>query len=261
AGPRHLDLFPAGAQERSRLVLKEGERRAGVDIVLMPGGVEWAGVVRDPEGGWWGLAPRVALRLYDGVVTRWELDAEASGAAAAGTGVAFVTDLGVRWWVRGARMLSPTQPLGFEVEDVAGTPEGTLWVAGFDRVVALRAGERKDWEGLDPVYDLSVDREAVWVATSGGLVRIEPGQPAQRVDMKVDRLLGVGAGAGRLHVLDADGRLHRADPDGLRTLDLSAYGTFTGETDIIGDEHGVWIASSAGLLRVVPVDGAPALSD
>jgi len=50
AGPRHLDLFPAGAQERSRLVLKEGERRAGVDIVLMPGGVEWAGVVRDPEG-------------------------------------------------------------------------------------------------------------------------------------------------------------------------------------------------------------------
>ena len=219
-------------------------------------------VVYDPEGGWWGVNPRTAFRLYDGVVSRWDLDANAVSAVSSGTGVAFATDQGLRWWVRGARMLSPVQPLGFEVEDLAGTLDGTVWVAGADRVLALRAGDTKSWTGLDPVYDLATDRDGVWVATSTGLLRIEPGQPGvQHIDLKVDRLIGVGTGAARTHVIDADGRLHRADPDGLRTIDLSPYGTISGSTDIFGDEHGVWVASSAGLFRVVPVDGAPVLSD
>jgi len=153
-------------------------------------------------------------------------------------------------------MLSPVQPIDAPIEDLVATSDGTLWVACRDRVVALAAGDVRTWADLPPVFDLTAGGDGVWVATSNGVLRIDPHTPdPQRTDMRQDRLIGVGVGAGRLHLLDADGRLYRADPDGVHALPLDLHAHITGRAQVIGDAGGVWVATSGGLFRVTPVDG------
>lgn len=213
-------------------------------------------IVQDSADGWWGVGQTAAFRLADGQLTRWELDGAAIRAVAVGTSVAIATDAGVRFWVPGARMLSPVQPVDAPIEDLVATADGTLWMAGRDRVVALAAGDVRTWADLPPVFDLAVGGDGVWVATSKGVLRIDPHNPdPQRTDLRQDRLIGVGVAAGRLHLLDADGQLYRADPDGIHALSLGVHAHINGKAQLVGDDSGVWVATSGGMFRVTPVDG------
>ncbi len=229
-------------------------------------GLRWVG--RGAPAGWSALAvavgaPATALTRVDdvwwaasgdtlfsldghGALRRWPLHDPLVALAHDSTRLWIATTHGVRWWVPGAAMLSPLEPMD-GVIDLALGPDGSRWVLDAHGLAHAPQGEA--W-ALDDATSLKVVGGGAVVGTGHGVAWFTSGlEQAAWTTADTGPIVDVDSGGGRTWALGADGRLWSSVADQPVAIDLGAH---IGPHAVRADAWGAWVASDAGVFRVLP---------
>lgn len=228
----------------------------GWDALAAAVGDDAIDLAHDGAHTWWALEPHALLCLdRTGGLRRWPLSDEALDLDARGDRVAVLTRRGLRTWVKGASMLSPTVDLGVAATHLALAPDGAVWVAGPDAVLRWTPRGTLSW----PVTGAT----AVLPAGPGAIATVQGGLRFLRADGAVhEGWPGVELGAAAalvsdartLWVLTVDGRLVHGAPEGPVVVGREELGLLGTPRGLVGAREGVWVWTDRGAWRV---RGAP----
>jgi ligand-binding sensor domain-containing protein len=196
---------------------------------------------------WWAASDDTLFSLDDrGGLQRWPLHEQLVALAHDASRLWIATERGLRWWVPGATMLSPLEPMP-GVVDLALGPDGSRWV--LDRAGLVHTPQGEAWAVEDGAALEVVGGGAV-VAAGQGLAWFTSGrEQAAWTAADTGPIVDVDSGGGRIWALGADGRLWTSGGDPPVAIDLGAD---IGPHAVRADAWGAWVGSDAGVFRVLP---------
>lgn len=200
------------------------------------------------DKAWWVVTADASFRLdRRGRLSRWSTPGSQALPRAGAVGIRTVG--GIRWWLPGARMLSPMESMRTTLAST-GTDE-TLWTWDRGELAVHLAGERQGWP-MQGVRAVEAVHHAAWVATADGLWSVRVGgQPKRMWPDRLGAVTDVALDGTRLWVADDASGVHHTEGDGLRTLTWDVSDARPRVLGLYPDPSGVWIHTDLGVYRVV----------
>ncbi|MCB9663033.1 MAG: hypothetical protein H6732_02895 [Alphaproteobacteria bacterium] len=213
-------------------------------------------LVRGADDTVWALVDGALLSLdRKGVLARWRLEEDAGSLAAGHGRLAVATPQGLRFWIPGARGLSPEVTLDAAPRAVAVGEDGAVWAALPDEVVRWEAGALVAWP-VDQVRALVALGSGAVAAGDAGLWWLGPGGTLERLwsDHAVDGVVALAHDGRRLWALTGQGELWTGGQGAPRPIAPDLLGLEGQPRGLQADREGVWLWTDQGAWRV---RGAP----